>query len=59
MSPHTDEQTAEKLTWVPRSPDGKVDSETELRGSDYGKCSAKQLVPSGHSIYPKTHLIST
>jgi hypothetical protein len=59
MSPHTDKRTAKELTWVPRGPDGKIDTETELGGNDSGKCTAEQLVPPGHSIYPKTYLIST
>jgi hypothetical protein len=59
MSLHTGEQTTEELTWIPRSPNGEIDTETELRGNDNGKCTAKQPVPPGHGIYPKMHLIST
>jgi hypothetical protein len=59
MSSHMGEQTTEELTWIPRSPDGIIDTKAELRGNNDGKCAAKQPVPSGYSIYPKTHLIST
>ena len=58
MSLRMDEQTAKELTWIPRSPDGIIDSKTELRGHDNGKCTTEQPVPPGYSIYPKTHLIS-
>lgn len=43
----------EELTCRLRVHDGKIKSETELRENQEAKCTTAQLVPPGHTVYPK------
>ena len=58
MSLRANVQTVKELTWIYRDPDHKINSKTELRGNQGRECTAEQVIPPGHRIYPKAHLIS-
>ena len=58
MDLHTGERTVGELTWAHNTLGKRPTPKNELCGNENGKCTGKQPVLLGHSIYPNARLIS-